>query len=154
MKPFRFRAAAALDLRRRQEDAARLAHAAAETVAAAAAARLVAARGALDHAEQTSAATARGGVEAWLMTWHRCWIDRLRIEAGARQAEAAVSAAAAERAAASVRKAHQRRRTLERLHDRNAERYAAEVQRVELKEMNLLAGLRFVARKADEGDKK
>jgi flagellar export protein FliJ len=154
MKPFRFRAEAALDLRRKQEDEARVTHAAAVAAADAADARLVEARRAVDRAEETSASTGRAGADAWLMTWHRSWIERLRIEVGARRADAAVSAAAVERAAASVRKTHQRRRTLERLRDRSSQRYDADVRRAELKEMNLLAGLRFVARAADEGGMK
>jgi flagellar biosynthesis chaperone FliJ len=154
MKPFRFRAAAALDLRRQQEDAARLTHTIAANAARAADARLADAVVAVRGAEQTSAATTRAGVESWLLTWHRCWIDRLRLEAGARRTEAAVSAAAVERAAASVRKAHQRRLTLERLRDRNELRYNAEVQRDELKEMNLFAGLRFAGRSADERNRR
>ena len=151
MKPFRFRAAAALDLRRKREDEARLAHAQAEIESRAAAARVAQARGAVDRAVAESASTAQAGADAWFITWHRSWITRLRLEVDARQKEAAISAAAAERAAASMRKAHQRRRTLERLRDRGVQRYEAEVQRTELEEMNLLAGLRFAGRMADEG---
>jgi flagellar export protein FliJ len=150
VKPFRFRAAAALDLRQKQEDEARLVHAAAVIAAQAADLRVATARADLARAEETSAATGRDGAEAWLMAWHRSWIERLRLEVVARQAQAAVSAAAVESAAASMQKAHQRRRTLERLRDRSAQRYDTELQRAELKEMNLLAGLRFV-RAADEG---
>jgi flagellar export protein FliJ len=151
MKPFRFRAEAALELRRKQEDLARVAHAAATTALHAAEVRVVEARQALDLATETSAASERDGIDAWLLTWHRSWIERLRHEASARRDEAAVSAAAFERAVASMRKAHQRRRTLERLRERSEQRYQAEVRRSELKEMNLLAGLRFVAKAADQG---
>jgi flagellar export protein FliJ len=151
MKPFRFRAEAALDLRRKQEDEARLAHAAAAIALDAAEARVVEARLAVDRAAETAASTELGGVESWQMPWHRCWIDRLRLEAGARREEAAVSAAALARAVASMQKAHQRRRTLERLRERSEKRYEMELQRIELKEMNSLAGLRFVARAADQG---
>jgi hypothetical protein len=151
MKPFRFRAAAALDLRRRREDEARLAHAQAEIESRAADACVAEARSAVDCAVEASASTERAGADAWFITWHRSWITRLRLEVDARRKAAAISAAAAERAAASVRTAHQRRRTLERLRDRGVERYEAEVQRTELEEMNLLAGLRFVGRMADEG---
>jgi hypothetical protein len=151
MKPFRFRAAAALDLRRKQEDAARLAYAVAQNAASVADACVVEAHGAVDRAAEARTSTERAGADAWLVSWHRSWIVRLRLEVEARQAEAAVSAAAAECAAASMRKAHQSRRTLERLRDRGVQRYDAEVQRIELKEMNLLAGLRYVARTADEG---
>jgi hypothetical protein len=68
------------------------------------------------------------------------------------QQRALASAAAATLTAASVQEAHQRRRTLERLRERGLRRYDTDVQRSELKEMNLLAGLRYVARTADEGD--
>jgi flagellar export protein FliJ len=148
---FRFRAAAALDLRRKQEDEARIAHLAAAAASHAAEAGVAQARSAVNCAAETSAATERAGADAWFISWHRSWIARLRLEVDARQEDAAVSAAAVERAAASMRKAHQRRRTLERLRDRGLRRYDAEMQRRELKEMNLLAGLRYVARTADGG---
>jgi hypothetical protein len=111
MKPFRFRAAAALDLRRQREDEARLAQAQAEIELRAADGRVAAARGAVERAVEASASTERAGADAWLITWHRSWITRLRLEVAARQHAAAISAAAAECAVASMRKAHQRRRT-------------------------------------------
>jgi flagellar biosynthesis chaperone FliJ len=151
MKPFRFRAAAALDLRRRQEDDARLLHARAEQAARDAAARVANAGAAVDRAVEERTSTEREGMDAWLMTWHRSWITRLRLDVTVQQQHAVASNAAASRAAASVQKAHQRRRTLERLRERGLRRYDTDVQRSELKEMNLLAGLRYVAR-ADEGD--
>ena len=152
MKPFRFRAAAALDLRRRQEDDARLAHVRAEQEARDAAARVANAGAAVDRAVEERTSTEREGMDAWLMTWHRSWITRLRLDVTVQQQHAVASNATASRAAASVQKAHQRRRTLERLRERGLRRYDTDVQRSELKEMNLLAGLRYVARAADEGD--
>ena len=127
-------------------------HARAEQAARDAAARACDAGAAVDRAVEVRTATERDGMDAWLMTWHRSWITRLRLDVTVQQQRALATAAAAKRTAASVQEAHQRRRTLERLRERGLRRYDTDVQRSELKEMNLLAGLRHVARTADEGD--
>lgn len=127
-------------------------HARAEQEARDAAVRVSNAGVAVDRAVEERTSTERAGMDAWLMTWHGSWITRLRLDATVQQQRAVVSNAAATCAAAAVQKAHQRRRTLERLRERGLRRYDTDVQRSELKEMNLLAGLRFVARAADEGD--
>jgi flagellar export protein FliJ len=147
---FRFRAAAALDLQRKREDEARLALARAEAAVEAAALRVAEADQAIGREGDDFIAVQRGGAPAWLLTWHRSWIDRQHQERDARRQEVAAAREAADRAAAAVREAHRRRRTLERLRDRAWRRHQLESDRHDTRQINELAGLRFVAQRAAE----
>lgn len=150
MRPFRFRASAALVMRRKQEDAARQQLAAAETVRQSAEERARVAARDLAEARAAAADACRGGTESWRLAWHQSWIVRTQIEAEARRRAAAVSAEAATRATAAVHIAHQRRRALERLRDRAWHRYRLDAGRHELQAMNELATLRHRARPDDD----
>ncbi len=152
MRPFRFRAGAALLLRRKQEDAARLDLARAERAREAALARAEAAAASARQAAETETEARRHGVEAWRIEWHRTWITKKQLEADAGRQAAAVSAEAADRAAAEVRLAYQRRRALERLRDRAWRRHQLEAAREEGKAMNELAGLRYLAQADTRGE--
>ena len=146
---FRFRAAAALDVRRTQEDAARLASANADTE--------------LDHARQRTAearAEARqdaerlvevqlAGAESWRVQWHRTWIDRQRREVTVRAREADVRATEAVQAQQAAQEAVKRRRVLERLRDRAWRKHRRAADQQHVREMNELATLRFVAQIAE-----
>jgi flagellar export protein FliJ len=151
MRPFQFRAQAALDLRRKQEDEARRALADAQTAHEAAQARAVAADLGARNAADEFVSAQRKGTEAWRLGWHQSWITKLRLEADACQRATAISAATVERATASVVSAYQRRRTLERLRERARRRYETEAARQHSREMNDLASLRFAARLAERG---
>jgi flagellar export protein FliJ len=151
MRPFRFRAQAALDLRQKQEEEALRALARAQDAADRARARTETAVGGVSQADRQLQAAAQDGASGWLIGWHRSWIARQRLEVDARKREAAISAAAVERAAASVRETHRQRRTLERLRDRSHRAYDLEVGRQDTREMNALAGLRYLARTDHEG---
>lgn len=150
MQPFRFRAAAALVMRRQQEDTARQQLSAAE----------IARNRAEDHARTTAEAAGcareaaadacRTGTESGPLAWHQSWIVRKQLEAEAGRRAAAVSTEAAGRAAAAVRLAYQRRRALERLRDRMWQRHRLEAGRRELRDMNDLATLRYRARPDDD----
>jgi flagellar FliJ protein len=146
MKPFRFRAQAALDVRRRVEDDARTALARAEDDARAADARVNDATQTMCLARETLADAQRAGVNGGELGWHQSWITRQRLDVDARSRDAAASAAIVERAATSVRAAHKERRTLERLRDRMAARHRVETVRHEQREIDQLASLRFAAR--------
>jgi flagellar export protein FliJ len=149
MRQFRFRAAAALELRRRAEDRAREILAQATAARERAQARATESAAAVDRAGTSFIDHQRAGLERSAIDWHRSWIARLRNEADVSQRQAAVSAATAERAAASVAHAFLRRRALEKLRDRARERYQREVAREETREMNELAALRYAVHVAE-----
>jgi len=146
---FRFRAAAALDVRRKQEDAARLAAARAESAREAAEQVAEEARDAVRVDGERLAGAQSAGVEAWRVQWHRVWIDRQRREADARAAEAASRAAEAVVAQQAVQDAFKRRRVLERLRDRASRKHRRATDQQHVREMNELATLRFVAQIAE-----
>ena len=146
MKPFRFRAQAALDLRQRVETEARKALVTAEEHARLANVRLNEAAHSVGVAQETLTCAERDGVSGAELRWHQSWIARQRLEVDARRREAAVSAASVDRAVTSVRAAHKQRRTLERLRDRLLMRHRIEARRHEQRNLDELAGLRFTAR--------
>jgi flagellar export protein FliJ len=151
MRPFRFRPQAALDLRIKQEEQALTALAVAQRALDAAIARKDAAIERSTSAADAFASAQRSGVTGTVIGWHRSWIARQRLEVDARRRETAVSAAGVERATASVRAAHQRRRTLERLRARAGRKYQQDVQREDTKEMTQLAGLRYLSLTTGDG---
>jgi flagellar export protein FliJ len=145
MRPFRFRAASALDLRKKQEDEARLALGRAQNAAAMAEAQLQTAR---DHAAGAGArlvALQEEGAPAWLIGWHRSWIVQQTRVVETRRRDVAMATAAVTEAGEIVRNAFRQRRVLERLRDRLAARHARAMERHELNQMNELAGLRYLA---------
>jgi flagellar export protein FliJ len=151
MRPFRFRAAAALELRRKEEEAARLRLARAQTDLQHARQRVADAEDATRRAGEELTTTQSGGTEAWRISWHQSWIRRQRLEAEACRRTVAVSATLVERATASVSIAHQKRRVLERLRERAVERHRQVADRHATNEMNQLANLRFLAQAAGAG---
>jgi hypothetical protein len=91
----------------------------------------------------------RQGAAAWLLGWHRSWIVRKSEEADVSRRDVAVAASMVAQAEATLRDAHKERRVLERLQDRLAARYARDLVRLELKEMNELAGTRYATAAAE-----
>jgi flagellar protein FliJ len=150
MAAFRFRASAALDLRRKQEDEA-------ASVLAAAEARfhegneLLAqverqrARALAEHAEQS-----RRGIGAAALCWHRNWITRLQNAADDVRADVRRLAALAEEARRAWQMAKRRRMALDRLRERALARYQADERQQERKLLDELARIRFVM--PDGGD--
>lgn len=145
MAKFIFRAQVALDLRRQQEDAARLALAEAN-------ARLREAERALEGAERQladSLARARGAEEAsdpTLAIWYRNWIHRLRREVArsvhnldGRQADAK----AAEAKALDARRAV---RVIEKLRERAWNAHTTRERREEQKALDLLGVMHHAIR--------
>lgn len=145
MRPFTFRPAAVLELRRRQEDAARDVLAKAHAERARAEAGLAAALDAVTRAREAFRVDLQAPGAIARVGWHRSWIERLLRDVDARRRVAAIAAEVVERASAAVRDAMQRRRVLERLRDRAWRRYQVESRRAELQEMDRLAGLRYAA---------
>lgn len=148
---FKFRAAAALDLRRKQEDAARLEVAKAEMAAIAAGERSREARARVGDEGHRLTDVVAGGAEAWRVQWHRAWLEKQRHEADDRAKELAARTAEASKAAQVAREAMKKRRVLERLRDRALHRHQQAEHAQHVKDMNELATLRFVAQIAEEG---
>jgi flagellar protein FliJ len=143
---FIFRAQAALDLRRRHEDAARLALAEAQ-------ARLRDAERDLAQAEaQVAEAIARArdteaeASDPTLAIWYRNWIHRLRREVArcvqildGRQADAKAAEAKALEARRAVR-------VIEKLRERAWKTYTARERREEQKDLDLLGVMQYAIR--------
>jgi flagellar export protein FliJ len=142
MLTFRFRAAAALELRRKQETAAAIARSIAESA-------LSEARALADQAEhdRQAAQTAQlerqqQGADGASIDWHRNWITRLSARVDQARTEIETRAAAVRDADQTWRDARRRRLALERMRERAWRRFQQEQQRQELKLINELATLR------------
>lgn len=146
---FRFRAAAALDIRRTQEDAARLASAKADTELERARQRTAEARAEARQDGERLVEVQLAGTESWRVQWHRTWIDRQRREVTVRAREADVRATEAAQAQQAAQEAVKRRRVLERLRDRALRKHRRAADQQHVREMNELATLRFVAQIAE-----
>ena len=142
MKPFRFRAAAALELRRREEHEA-------ATALAGATAHFHEGKTACTAVERQRASAARAqsaqaarGIDAATLAWHRNWITRLQHTLDQLRVDLHRRARAMEQAEQQWRLARRRRMALDRLHDRALARYRAGELRAELKLIDELAQLR------------
>lgn len=141
---FRFRAQAALDLRRREDERAMAALARAEAGLRAAMTRL--------RETEARAAEARaqcaGLLQQTTLTpqylWYRSWILRLDRERGA--AASAVAAREKERARAAAERArtHQRVEALDRFREKSQRAWAEKLAAEEQKHLDALATIRFV----------
>ena len=151
MGPFRFRAGIVLDLRRREEEAARTALARQRAVCDRAQAALAAARDAVLEAGRALDSAAAGGAPHGTLEWHRSWIVRLRLAVQAAMRAAAEADEAAGRAALALNQAMQKRRVLERLRDRAWRKYTLARDRAHVQEMDQLASLRYAAQALEAG---
>jgi flagellar export protein FliJ len=151
MAVFRFRAAAALDLRRRQEDAAAAVLGEAEARFHEVSSAFAAAEAARGRALADQAAQASRGIDIATLFWHRNWIIRLQATVDDVRVQLRARAATVDEARRAWQMARRRRLVLERLRDRALRRFRADEQRVELKEMDELARIRFVMPDAGDG---
>jgi flagellar export protein FliJ len=143
MRPFRFRARAALELRQRQHDEALAALARAQAGLARAVRQAEDAGKAVKDADERFRAALAGMETGVPLDWHRTWrmrltTERLRCEGECRAREADVS-----KAAAHVAGTRQRVRSLERLHDNALADWKQAAAHEEQKTMDSLATLRF-----------
>ena len=144
MTDFRFRAAAALDLRRRQETTLSTSLAVAEAEFRAAEAHASQAEADRRTAQEHLVTAERRGSDMPTLVWHRNWIVRLANDLAARRAYAETLAQTVREVEAQWRLARQRRLALERMRDRALRRHEQEQQRQEIKVIDELARLRFV----------
>lgn len=144
MRPFRFRAEGALDLRRRHEDAARLVVSRAQNAAALADAKLREAQSCLDDASASLVRVQSQGTSIWMIDWHRSWILRQAREVNVCRTQVEAASQELARATVALHEAHRKRRVLERLRDRLQARHARAAERQELAQMNELATMRYL----------
>ena len=144
MRPFRFRAERALELRRKLEDEARLVVVRAQNTAAMADARLETAQREEHDAGAQLVEVQAQGAPAWLIGWHRSWILKKSRETAICQQHAATAHGVVQQAATVLQDAHKKRRVLERLRERLAARHARESERQDLAHMNELAMTRYL----------
>jgi len=144
MADFRFRAQAALDLRRKQEDAAAAALAHAQAVFQRVVEQQAAVRAERQAALAHQSAQQQAGTSAAALEWHWNWISSLAaaVERLGRDLDARrLEVGAAERA---WREARRRRLVIERMRDRLLRRHQTAEQRKDTRNVDELARLRFV----------
>ena len=144
MPTFRFRAQAALDLRRRQFDTARRELAETERVRDEARRRVDAADASLAAARRDGSERAHraGTITDW--HWYRFWILRLEHERVAELAALSAREALVEASRAACARARQRYESLERFRDKAREAFEAAEAAAERKLIDELATRRFV----------
>ena len=146
MAKFKFRAQVALDLRRKEDDEARRVLGEAARATRAAQEQLHEAERALEATMRRAAEEAATAADTTGALWYRNWmtlqkqvIDRARATVDERRRAERL---AAERALVTRRKL----RSLEQLRERMWQAFLLAERRLEQKEMDVLAGLRYVAR--------
>jgi flagellar export protein FliJ len=150
MSEFRFRAAAALELRRHQERAAAAAYGRADAALRDAIARVEQARAARQSAQNTLTDLQGRGTDIATLLWHRNWISRSAEAVDRLARDVTVRAKAVQEAERIWREARQRHRALERMRERAWQRFQETQQRLELKRIDELAIVRH-AIGADDG---
>lgn len=146
MAKFIFRAQAALDLRRKQEDAARLALAEAQARLREAERDLARAEGQVADAIARARDTEAEASDPTLAIWYRNWIHRLRREVArcvqildGRQADAKAAEAKALEARRAVR-------VIEKLRERAWKTHETRERREEQKNLDLLGVMQYAIR--------
>lgn len=146
MRPFVFRAKAALDLRRQRHDDAKRDLAAASAAEARAASALDASREhhhrALDEAREAEATA----TDTVTMVWHRNWITSQQRDVARRQEELNHRRDDAQIARERATRTHVDVRVLEKLKERARRTYDVAVSREEQKAIDWLAVLRTLSR--------
>jgi flagellar biosynthesis chaperone FliJ len=144
MRPFTFRAQAALELRRRQHDEALRQRATAFVALVSADAAVTAAQDAIAAADRERAALMQGAVEYVRVQWHqayrlRCLEERTQLQARRTQRDQEL-----QQATQHVSQTHRRLRSLERLREHALTAWMRAAQQDEQKTMDALAASRFV----------
>ena len=151
MGPFRFRAQPALELRRREHDAAQRELARADAERLRARQRLELAEEAFAEAQREADTAARTEGTGTDHEWYRFWIVRLDRERAARKAELETHDAALAAARTACLTARQRREALERFRDKAFTAHRALEAAVERRAIDELATQRHARRDNTEG---
>lgn len=146
MTLFRFRAAAVLNLRRRQHELAQTQLARTQQERDAAARVVREAEEARHSAEREYRALLDAGGAAGALERHRNWIARRQAETDGRRRQLEEQHLAVHHSAANVQHAYTQVRMLERLRDRAWRKYQDEVRRREAIEMDCLAVIQYARR--------
>lgn len=147
MRPFRFRAEAALQLRRREHDQA-LAHLArAQAALTAAERRVEEADAAIRDAEGQLATALQTAAQQVRLDWYRSWRVRWRVERDERERQSHLRQAEVHGASRRVALTHRRVRSLERLHECALSAWQQAVDAEERKTIDALATTRYTRRK-------
>jgi flagellar export protein FliJ len=150
MPAFIFRAQPALDLRRREHDAAQRVLARADAARQRARAELDAAERAAAQARHDADAAARTAGEHPDREWYRFWIIRLDRERGAAMLNLQRHEDALAQARAACLQARQRCEALERLREKSYAAYLAGVAAAEKKIIDELATQRYALRQSSD----
>ena len=150
MADFIFRPQPALDLRRREEDAAQLVVSEARVISDRAAQAFAGAQAAFDAGSARTAALDAAGGSITDVIWHRNWIRSLRRELVRTEANAEDRRVQLEAAEQALLVARERVKALERLKERAVAAHQERERREEQRAMNDLATLRFAIRQRSE----
>ena len=150
MAAFIFRPQTALDLRRREVDAAQLAVAEARAISDRAAQAFAGAQSSFDAGSARAAALDAAGGSITDVIWHRNWIRSLRRELVRTEANAEDRRVQLEAAEQALVAARERLKALERLKERAIAAHQEHERRKEQRAMNDLATLRFAIRQRSE----
>lgn len=144
MRRFRFRATAALDLRRTQEQVALGVVARVEAEFQAVRERRDETLAARQAAMTAQLETERLGTDGASIVWHRTWISQLAVTADRLGADMTARQEVVKNAQRAWFEARRKRRALERMRDRAWQRHRREEDRQERLELDELARLRFL----------
>jgi flagellar protein FliJ len=146
MRPFKFRADAALVIRRKQEDEAQRALNAAHAAERLALESEDAARAALAHADEAARTGFQQVTAARELIWQENWMTGLQRDLARAQQTLAERRSVRQHAAENAQHARMQVLVLERLKERQWRAWQLEARRAEQKALDELAGLRFAAR--------
>ena len=147
MKAFRFRAHAALQLRRREHDQALVVLAQAQTALVLAERGVSEADQALRTADEQLTAALRQGRTDTPLEWYRSWKLRCAAARTRRERERQARETDLQAAAAAAHETHRRVRALERLQEHLLAAWRRAAAQEEQKTIDALAASRFVRRK-------
>ena len=143
MRPFKFRADAALEMRRQQDEEAQGALGAAATAMRDAEAALRASERLAVDAGNRAREAEMAGCDMTALTWHRNWMVRQRADIAAHRDTVERRRADVARATTAAHDARRRFRALEALKERAWEDYLRDERRAEQKELDRLATMQY-----------